>query len=68
MSKLRNTRIRDRLEELNVAQWDLSKRLDLHPSYLNRIINGETTPNAARAAIIARELGTTVEKLWGEAA
>lgn len=64
---MEQTPIRKRLEILGKSQWRLAQDLGLHPSYVNRLVAGETIPNARRALLIAQELDSTVEELWGVA-
>jgi transcriptional regulator with XRE-family HTH domain len=49
----------------NIKQLDLAKKYFVHPSTINRVIQGKRKTHYIRQ-IIAQELGKKVEDLWGK--
>ena len=58
--------IRNRMEKNKLTITALADKLDMSRPYLNRLINGQKLCHVTTALAIARELGTTVEYLWGD--
>ena len=50
------------------SQREIARNVGISSAAMSAIERGEHIPSAVTAILIARELRTTVERLWGEAA
>jgi putative transcriptional regulator len=61
---------RPRLQEARLAagltQAELAERVGCHRDLIVKYQAGYVDPSVRRALLIARELGVTVEQIWGE--
>lgn len=55
--------IKHLLKARNLKQKDLAERLGVKPSSVNQWVNGTSRPDNSRLALIAKELGVTVDTL-----
>ena len=60
--------IRDARLYHGMSQREIARNVGISSTAMSAIERGEHTPSAVTAILIARELRTTVERLWGEAA
>ena len=51
-----------------MSQREIARNVGISSTAMSAIERGEHIPSAVTAILIARELRTTVERLWGEAA
>lgn len=58
-------RIKQKLEELGMSQWELAKKVKITEVSLSRYINGDRTPKGPIISSIARALGVTSDWLLG---
>lgn len=60
--------IRDERLYYGMSQREIARNAGISSAGMSKIERGEHIPNAVTAILIARELKTTVERLWGDAA
>lgn len=60
-----NVELKIRIFNLRIKQEDLAARVGVSPGTMSAIVQGKTEPRVGVALRIARELGATVEELWG---
>lgn len=60
------TKLKMVIVQIGIKQTVLAAKIGMSPTALNMVINGKSYPNVKTALRIARELGVTVEYLWGE--
>jgi len=59
------TNIRTLRKKQNLTQLELANRVGIHKNYVGFIENGHRIPSVAMLEKIAKELNTTVSKLFG---
>jgi putative transcriptional regulator len=52
--------------ERDIRQNELAKRVGISTTAMNAVVNGKSVPSLHTAIRIAREVGSTVEELWGD--
>lgn len=64
----RNAKLRTIMNRMGMTTFSLAVRCGMQRCTVSSIVSGKHTPSLVSALKIARELGTTVEDLWGDLA
>lgn len=58
-------RLKEARSAKSITQWELSKRLDVHPNVISKWERGLVTPNAASLLALCHALSVSADYLLG---
>lgn len=64
-SRSTGDRIKEQRASTGLSQWDLAKRLDVHPQEISRWERDKTVPPVPKLRALAREFDCTIDDLIG---